>query len=404
VKRSVQVAAAAVFLGLLGALLASLASAAEEPLFYAVHPAELPASESALRLADLPPGFVVTPESAECFEPRHPSENFGIYEQREHIPPTPTEAFERANGSPALCSIGFERLYTVPGTGATPLSVDSLSMVAPSPAAAAKAIALGPELFEYNLFTGNFKADGPSPALGEEARRWATNRGAAPGLRNLPGVLLVWRRGAVVSAIYAVSTTYAVAEAGAAEAATAQEAQVLAPRPYLAAEGEDLATFLGNPNIKVPVWWLGPTYEPKDARPTFFQAAYVGSRRDPLPGQELSVHYFNFVHLDTWTAAGWAKFSHTRLGEREWTWHCTKSWPVKLPHGHAVIYGAYRKDESTCPAGPPRHFSAHVFLPGVVIAIGEPHGLYETGGVELYESRAKLEALVRGLKPYSPAG
>jgi hypothetical protein len=395
----VQVAVAAVFLGLLGALLAPVASAAEESIFYAVHPAELRGSESTLRLADLPPGFVVQPESPECFEPRHPSEDFGLLEQEEHIPPTPVEAFERANGSPALCSIGFERLYTVPGTGATPLSVRSLAMVLPSPAAAAKALALGPELFEYTLFTGNFKGyGGPSPSLSEEARRWDTNRGAAPGLRNLPGTLLVWRQGSVLSAIYAVSTTYTVAEHGAYEAADRQQAHVFAPSPYLAAEAEDQATFLDNPNIKVPIWWLGPAFEPKGGRSSYFQGAYVGGR-ESLPGRELSVEYSEGPRLDTWTSSGWAKFSRTATGRRGWSWHCTRSRTVKLAHGHAVIYGSYRRDEATCPSQPAEHFSAHVFLPGVVIAIGEATNSYTLSfGTDSYNSWRGLTAVVKALR------
>ena len=45
---------------------------------------------------------------------------------------------------------------------------------------------------------------------------------------------------------------------------------------------------------------------------------------------------------------------------------------MQLPEGHAVIYASYRTGYKTCPDFAPHHFIAHVFLPGVVIAIGEP--------------------------------
>ena len=76
---------------------------------------------------------------------------------------------------------------------------------------------------------------------------------------------------------------------------------------------------------------------------------------------------------------------------------------MKLSHGHAVLYAAYRKDEKTCPDHPPKHFSAHVFLPGVVIAIGEPFNRWSQGyGAGAYESWRGLEAIVRRLHRWRP--
>ena len=120
-----------------------------------------------------------------------------------------------------------------------------------------------------------------------------------------------------------------------------------------------------------------------------------------MPFRQLSVLYFNYLELDTWTRSGWAKFTKTAMGRLWWTWPCTRRRSLKLPVGHAVIYGTYRKKETTCPSRAPQHFSAHVFLPGVVIAIGEPRAPSRFGeGDGTFESWQGLESVIRGLRRY----
>ena len=403
-KRSGEIAAVMVLLGLLAGLLASAAEAAEPLFVEATDPGsaiEVAAAGSTLRLADMPAGFVVEEEGAYCREAQTAREEEGIYEQEEHRAPTPAEAFVAATRT-SICPVEYRRLYRAPGTGATPLTVTSFTLVTPSAKAAAEGLAIGPELFEYTLYVGGFEGSGAAPPVGEEARAFDTRRGHFRDLSNLPGTLILWRQGAAIGGVYVEAMKAGVADAAAASFAARQQAYVLAPRPYLLAEAEDIPTFLENPNLKVPIWWLGPTFEPKGFRSTFFLGAY-GSEESgrPLPGLELSVDYFNFLKLDTWTRPGWAKFSRTPTGRRQWSWHCTRSRTLKLPHGHAVIYGSYRKDEATCPSRPPEHFSAHVFLPGIVIAIGEASNRYSGGeGDGLYESERGLEAIARSLRRY----
>jgi hypothetical protein len=405
-KRSGAIAAVTALGCLLAALLAPAAGAAE-PLFLepfeAANAAEKLASESTLRLTDMPAGFVVSTYESTCGGLRDERETEGIYEEREHPAPNPSEAFLTRTKA-AFCEAEYERLYRAPGTGSTPASLASFALVTPSAKAAAEGLALSAETFEYQLGVGDFKAVGTAPPLGEEARLFHSNHSRFRGLSNLPATLLLWRQGPVIGGIFTNGIHEATNDAAAAAYAARQQAYIAAPRPYLAGEAEDMLTYLGNPNIKVPIWWLGPTFEPQGLRPTFFEGAYGReelARR--LPGRELSVDYFNYLRLDTWTRQGWAKFSRTTLGRRQWSWHCSRSQTVKLPHGHAVIYAAYRKDEATCPSRPPNHFSAHVFLPGIVIAIGEPLGLYEQGdGTGDYESWRGLKAVVQSLRRWRP--
>jgi hypothetical protein len=377
-------------------------AAAAEPEFFDIGPttpAEELASRSLLRLPDMPAGFVLEEEDF-CGEPRDKSEYYGVVEQEEHLPPTPQEAFIKKSGS-VFCIVGFERLYRAAGTGATPLQLSSFAFTTPSAADAAEGLALGPELIEETLFTEGFD-DGVAPPVGEEARQYDT---VLPGSRRFEGkagVLLIWRQGRMIAGVFAVGATPGVSARAAATYAARQQSYVLSPRPYLPGESEDRRTFLDNPTIDVPIYWLGPRFHGKGGNPTWFDGAFTSEGwLSPMPFRQLSVLYFNFLKLDTWTRSGWAKFTRTKAGRLWWTWHCTRTRTVKLPHGHAVIYGSYRRDESACPSWKPKHFSAHVFLPGVVIAIGEPRYKGSLGeGDGTFGSWQGLESVVRGLRRY----
>jgi hypothetical protein len=394
-ERSRRIAAALALAAVLAALLAPTTAGAFESAFLQIGPesaVERLASESTLRLADLPPGYVLS-ENPVCGEPRHPSENFGIMEEEEHLPPTPSEAFIAAQ-HPGFCFIEYHRLYRAAGTGATPASLASFALVAPNPKAAAEGLALGSEPYEYTLDTGGFTAAGPAPAIGEETRLFHTNRGYAGRLTNLPSTLLLWRQGATIGGVFATSMKSAVSDAAATAYATRQATYIAAPRPYPYAEADDRSVYLHNPNIKVPIYWLGAAFEPKGLPAAYFEAALgAAEQRSQIPGRELTLRYSNFRILSTFTPSGWAKFSRTARGNPQPSQHCTRSQLIKLPHGHATIYAFYTKEYATCPTFPPHHFSADVFLPGAVITFGD-------GDLYGYESWRGLKTIARGLRRY----
>jgi hypothetical protein len=387
---------------LCGASLAPGAEAAESALFpittYGT-PREKSASESLLRLTDMPPGFVVG-EEAFCGEPRHPSENQGIYERHEGLPLTPEEEFIKRTGT-IFCFAHYDQLYRAPGTGATPLRLATFAFVTPSAAAAAEGLALGPELVEETLFTRGFSS-GVAPSVGEGARQFDTVQARAKRRRGLPGVLLLWRQGSKIGGVFAIAPKPGVGVAAAAAYAARQQTYLAAPLPYLAAEGEDIPTFLESPEVKVPIYWLGRTFRPKGKLTTSFVGAFPHDPYErPLAGRELTIEYDNGPSLATWKPKGWAKFVKTAAGRRESSWRCTRSRTIELPHGHAVLFASYAKDMRVCPSRPPGHFSAHVFLPGAVIGIGEylTHGSQGLGD-GAYESWRGLEAIVRNLRRY----
>lgn len=402
--RSPRIATILALAGLLAALLAPAAGAAE-PLFFGEFidsPGERLASESLLRLTDLPAGFV-RGEDSYCGRPSEASEYEGTLEQEEHLPPNPSEAFLENTGG-GFCVVEYERLYRAPGTGTTPATLISFALATPSPAAAAEGLALGTEPYEYTLDVGDFSA-AAAPAIGEETRLFHTDRGRFGYLSNLPGTLLLWRQGALIGGVFAVSTKATVSDAAAAAYAARQQSYLAAPRPYLASEAEDIPTFLGNPTLGVPVYWLGTTFRPgHGVEPSYFSSAYgPANLTNFLPGRKMTTIYNPELFLDSWTPAGWDKFSKTEVGRRQWSWHCTRSESIKLPNGHADIYAAYKKGYKTCPSFAPHHFSAHVFLPGAVIEFGEATCRYCQGNLTpKYDSWRAMKAVARGLRRYKP--
>jgi len=161
---------------------------------------------------------------------------------------------------------------------------------------------------------------------------------------------------------------------------------------------------LENPNLGSPIYWLGRTFRHHDGSgpSTFLYASGRDELARPLPGQMSQLVYTPELILDTWKPEAWRRFAKTTVGKALWTWRCTRSRSVRLPHGHAVIYASYRRDYSTCPTARPRHYSAHVFLPGAVVAIGEATCNTCLGNAPAYESFGPIRTIVRGLRRWRP--
>jgi hypothetical protein len=394
-KRSGKIAVLTALIGMAIALASPLAAGAET-----VSPAERLAQESVLRLPELPEGYVLGEWF--CGGPSVPSEDEGILEQEEEIPPTPYEAFVEKN-HPTVCSFPYERLYRPPGSPAGPPVLHVFAMVTPSAAAATAGLGVGAE-----LATSAFNLEGPdlvnpAPQVGEAARLFRVRSYRYWQRENLTGSAVLWRDGRILAGVFAAGGAPVANDRTANHYAAVQRAVIENPRPYVEAETEDIPTYLDNPNLGVPVYWLGKEFRSGPRSTSYFLGAYPRGYYRMATEQRMTTQYNTEIWLDSWTPKGWRKFAKTEVGRRQWSWHCTRSRDVKLPHGHAVIYAAYRKDEATCPSSAPHHFIAHVFLPGAVVAIGQPLSRYSQGdlGPE-FESFKAMENVVRGLRRWRP--
>jgi hypothetical protein len=410
VKRSAKIAAPTAIAGLLlalGVVFGGAPRAGAEP----PAPTEQQALDSILRLTELPTGYVLGGRHF-CELPRRPSEEVEIVAVGDHSPPTPYEVF-LGHTATSGCVFAYERLYRTPGAPAGPPAVISFTLATPSVAAATEALAEGQlseelgagEIAEAVVERG-FRAAGSPPAVGEGARRFRTNSFYWDELADKPATMVIWHQGKLVAGILAGGAKPAVNDAAADRYAALQQKLVEAPRPYDEAESEDIPTFLGNPNLGVPVYWLGKQFTPRGKTLSFSFSRADARPHLEQPGvdQRMSIEYGPELYLDSWTPGGWRKFSRTASGRRQSSPLCTRARSVKLPEGHAVIYASRGKGGANCPYPAIPGLATHVFLPGVVIAVGElacPHHC-ETILAPSINDFASMESLVRRLHRWRP--
>lgn len=352
-----------------------------------------PAEQTLLRLTDLPGGYVLR-QGGYC-EP---------LEVHSYTGKRALEGWVKAF-SPFDCHLGYKRLYRPAGTAASPPSVATAAVTTTSVEGAVAARSVGEELVENLTEARAVRATATPTVIGDETHLFRSPEfDGEAGSQPQPGVSVVWRVGTALQVVYAGGWSYAKDERAAYAIAVKQQAHVEAPTPYLASEAEDIPTYFENPRLGVPAYWLGKEFKAGSGPTSYFMDAYPRGYFRLAPEQQMTARYNTELFLDSWTPAGWRRFAKTEVGRRQWSWHCTRSHTIELKEGHAVIYGSYKSGYATCPTSSPHHFIAHVFLPGVVIAIGEPPCRYCQGDLgPNFESFKAMDAIVRGLRRWRPS-
>jgi hypothetical protein len=352
-----------------------------------------PAEQTLLRLTDLPGGYLLRP-GGYC-EP---------LEVHSYTGKRALEAWGKAF-SPFDCHLGYKRLYRPPGAAASPPTIATAAVTTASVEGAVAAASVGEELVENLTGAREVRAAATPTVIGDETHLFRSPEfDGEGGSQPQPGVSVVWRVGGDLQVVYAGGWSYAKDELAAYALAAKQQAHVEAPAPFLASEAEDIPTYFENPRLGVPAYWLGKEFKTGSGPTSYFLGAYPRGYFRLAPGQRMTAQYNTELFLDSWTPAGWRRFAKTEVGRRQWSWHCTRSRTIELEEGHAVIYGSYKSGYATCPTSGPHHFIAHVFLPGVVIAIGEPPCRYCQGDLDPnFESFKAVEKIVRGLRRWRPS-
>jgi hypothetical protein len=234
--------------------------------------------------------------------------------------------------------------------------------------------------------------------LGDEA---ALLRGR--GLNN-PASGVVWRDGNIVSALIVEPAD----DDAALELARKQEEHLDHPSRTLVPPGEnDPELELDDPTLKLPVYWLGRTFDPPGALPPLeLELANVGGNG---PGQGVQLWYgftaggkSGTVSVDTWKPDDWKRFRRMLLGRLVWDSPCAHEKVVRVLGGRAEIFAGYgtpRPVPRPCPKRPPDGVLAHVYLKRVVLAIDVPYcyGCAREGPGP-YNTITGIETVVRSLR------
>jgi hypothetical protein len=247
---------------------------------------------------------------------------------------------------------------------------------------------------ELASFTGDLGVKRREPfQLGDEAELL---RGR--GLNN-PASGVVWREDEIVG----VLVVEPAKDDAARKLARKQQQRIERPSPVSPQELEnDTELQLDDPTVKLPVYWLGRSFDPPGALPRLeLELANVGGNG---PGQTIQLWYRGGVTLDTWEPGTWARFRRTLLGRLIWDSPCAHKKVVPVKGGRAEIFMGYGEPEPVgrpCPKRPRDRAIAHVYYDGLVVAVNLPYCYMcarPTGKPNPYNSVEGLETAVRSLR------
>jgi hypothetical protein len=336
------------------------------------------AEETTLRLHDLPPGYRIGDDSG-C----------GPWDP-EGAPADMVKFI--LEYWPEGCGYQYERLFRVPEPETAPL-VESKSTAFPDVRSAKRGFELLTQGDGRHL-DPHPKEALPPPALGESTRFFHSHDVLVEGKPRRPGSIIVWRQGTLISILLAAGRVPAVNDRIALGLAGQQQTHVESPTPYTEAEQDDTQVPLDNPALRVPVYWLGPSFAPGHGLP-------VAKLEEALvppgpPGEKVGLWYSGLT-IDAWTRASWKRFQRSRLGPLNRKQRCTTVTRTPLTGGYADVFAAYRKKYRRCPPQAPDRFFAIAHLGSMVVGINLALCTRCLRGEGPYNSPVGMRSVVRGL-------
>ncbi|HEU4393654.1 MAG TPA: hypothetical protein VFR04_08475 [Solirubrobacterales bacterium] len=359
--------------------------------------------ERLLRLHDLPPGFYLL-ETAST-EIQLPSIGCAAIEPAD---PQPRLARFLRRYSPSGCMALYVRMYRAPGQGPDPTLAGSGAIELPSVEAAEMGLAVSRELLSHLFGDEPPQEVQPPETIGDASRLFRWEGQSLFGSDEPPSSVLVWRSGNVVAATFASGYRSPPADQTAVELARLQQKHVEAPTPYTPSELDDAEVGLENPNLDVPVYWLGRRFGGnKSLRP--LKLVSTGSSEFSPPGvARVDLVYSDrpssvpaeMVQIDLWSPDQWRQLEAKRK-RLPHSLRCATARKLKLPNGRAVIFSGFERASGNCRKHSRRSYTARVRLPGVVVTV-ETATVCATcaePGRGAYDSFGGMATVVRGLEP-----
>lgn len=309
---------------------------------------------------------------------------------------------------PKGCIAAYSSQYEIPGAQPLAPVVFSGVLALGSHAAAGNAWNLVPTMLGRAVFGGPPRKVETSVRVGAQTRLFHTSQAWFPYLirGKHKASLLAWRSGKTVAVVVAMGGSLATNDRVVAELAPRQQAHILEPTPYTAAERSDGEVGLDNPAIELPVYWLGRNFRPGHGLPTnrLFRSYYSGK---PLPETDgdisekpygpLGIAYEN-IWLDTWTPATWSVFADSRTGRAITSWKCTRKRAITISGGTATIFAGFKENFRRCPDEQRKVFTAWVDLGEVRIVVNSPPAWDFIETVNPYGSFEGMEAIINSLR------
>lgn len=344
------------------------------------------AEETVLRLHDLPPGYVIEGDSGcEALEP--------IEELSEHHE---LQALSRwfSKYRPQRCVFEYQRRFLVPSVGPAPPRVKGEVINTPSEAAAIE----GWQVFRRLIRRASYLETRGSTAVGPGGSPALIVRRKGKPSEASPASSLVWRDGKLLAYVEAAGMNPMENDSAAIYYAQVQQQRLESPSPYTEAERDDTEVELDDPNLTLPVYWLGSAFEPANG----FGAAELQTadaiEENGLPGTKLELRYDGF-NLNTWTGQSWKRFQNSFFRKINHP-RCTRTVAFRWGQGHAVISAGYRRRtfDGGCPGYPPTRYWAVAHIGGVVVGVNQTICRCLSPGSGPYsESLRGMKTILRGL-------
>ena len=285
-----------------------------------------------LQLSDVPRGYTVGDDSS-CDESGAPgsgsiSVEGGTPRYRELI------LAERPSG----CYMQLERLYD----GADPPRIDSMALVFAADEGAEAGFDIADEVLAYVTGEEDLRPAPLAVELGDEAKAFSTDDALVEGETGQPGGAIVWRDGPVLAAVLTGGIGGQAGKRATLALAERQQRRIEAPPTIEPAEQDDREVALDNPDLGIPIYWLGRDFSPSGGLPEIHLYEASGPYGPgESPGNLVKIDYTRAVNIDLWERAKWERFLPTRLGRLVWDSPCTRETNVQLAGGHAVVYAGY---------------------------------------------------------------
>jgi hypothetical protein len=312
------------------------------------------------------------------------------------------------------CGIDFGELWRPATVVSRPESVESVAIRFSGRADARAAFRIGPEFAGYNFGVGprSLKRVGGVRTVGQESRLYRTDNALVGETPGRPALVVVWRTGRTLSLVLAGGKHDAGGREEALRLAEIQQRRVVKPAPVPPGANDDRFVWLDDPNVDVPINWLGTRFRAPGLPALAFEEGQVMRADDPGPGSAARIEYSTRrqktrhagVELDIWRPAAWERYTRSRAGRLVWAGRCTKATRISLPTGYATLFAGHVKRQKRCGRRPDR-FLAHVFLPGTIVAVNMPlcAACVDRGrGRDPWDSMRGMRAIVTGLRIRAP--
>ena len=242
-----------------------------------------------------------------------------------------------------------------------------------------------------------------APAIGDEAVAFHTDDALVLGRAHRPGAIVLWRSGRVLALVLAADLRADVTTA-ATQLAAVQQQRIASPTPLPPEENDDAEVPLDDPGLNLDVHWIGPALKPRGLpRLLLRESAVAGDNGAAATLRYGTRPYVSDVQLDLWRRADWRRLVRTRYGRLVWHERCAKATTVPVTVGTAVIYAGYEQPQKHCGDTPPDRFLAHIVYEDVVVAVNAVQCFRCRDAAGPYDSHAGMRAVVRALRPRTPA-